>query len=112
MVEANPFFNYSSYINLLKKMDSMQISRYGPCGYLYDDNDVLGATDRYIEDTFKKDKTNIEHILMPKVKGNGVHFGFPLLLELSTIDTYLLVGVDVRIRLDPANQDWIIKSST
>ena len=36
---------------------------------------------------------------------------FPLLLDTSTMDMYLLDGVDVRIRLELANQDWIIKSS-
>ena len=36
---------------------------------------------------------------------------FPLLLDISTMDMYLLDGVDVRIILELANQDWIIKSS-
>ena len=36
---------------------------------------------------------------------------FPLLLDTSTMDMCLLDGVDVRIRLELANQDWIIKSS-
>ena len=49
---------------------------------------------------------------MPKIKGNGVHLCFPLLLDISSIDMYLLDDVDVRIRLELANQDWIIKSST
>ena len=33
LVEANAFFNYSTYIKLLKKMNKQQVSRYGPCGH-------------------------------------------------------------------------------
>ena len=35
MVESNPFFNYSSYVKLLKKLDKVKIERYGPCGFLF-----------------------------------------------------------------------------
>ena len=49
---------------------------------------------------------------MPRIKDNGAYLCFPLLLDLSSIDMYLLDGVDVRIRLEIANQDWIVKSST
>ena len=40
---------------------------------------------------------------MPKIKEDGVYLCFPLLLDLSSIDLYLLDGVDVRIRLEMAN---------
>ena len=29
MVESNPFFNYSSYVKLLKKLDKTQVDGYG-----------------------------------------------------------------------------------
>ena len=31
MVESNPFFNYSSYVKLLKQLDKTQVDRYGSC---------------------------------------------------------------------------------
>ena len=48
---------------------------------------------------------------MPRIKEDDAYLCFPLLLDLSSIDMYLLDGVDVRIRLEMANQDWIVKSS-
>ena len=61
--------------------------------------------------TFKKTPPNIETRLLNKVKRGKTSLCFPLLLDISTMDMYLLDGVDVRIRLELANQDWIIKSS-
>ena len=35
MVESNPFFNYSSYVKLLKQLDKTQVHRYGSCGFFF-----------------------------------------------------------------------------
>ena len=110
MVESNPFFNYSSYVKLLKQLDKTQVDRYGSCGFFYDDHNTEGVTNMYTADTFKKTPSNIEARLLNKVKGGKTSLCFPLLLDVSTIDMYLLDGVDVRIRLELANQDWIIKA--
>ena len=53
----------------------------------------------------------MEYLLLPKLKGGRVFLCFPLLLDISSIDMYLLDGVLVRIRLEMANQNWIIKLS-
>ena len=31
MVESNPFFNFSSYVKLLKQLEKVQAERYGSC---------------------------------------------------------------------------------
>ena len=111
IVESNPFFNYSSYVKLLKQLDKTQVDRYGSCGFFYDNNNTEGVTNKYTADTFKRTPSNIETRLLNKVKGGKTSLCFPLLLDVSTMDMYLLDGVDVRIRLELANQDWIIKSS-
>ena len=111
MVESNLFFNYSFYVKLLKQLDKTQTDRYGSCGFFYDDHNSAGVTDKYTADVFKKSPSNVESRLLNKVKGGKISLCFPLLLDISTIDMYLLDSVDVRIRLELANQDWIIKSS-
>ena len=111
MVESNPFFNYSSYVKLLKQLDKTQVDRYGSCGFFYDNYNTGGVTSRYTVDTFKAKPANLETHLLNKVKRGKTCLCFPLLLDISTMDMYLLDGVDVRIRLELANQDWIIKSS-
>ena len=110
MVESNPFFNYSSYVKLLKQLDKTQTDRYGSCVFFYDNHNSAGVTDKYTDDVFKKSPSNVEARLLNKVKGGKISLCFPLLLDISTIDMYLLDSVDVRIRLELANQDWIIKS--
>ena len=35
MVESNPFFNYSSYVKLLKQLDTTQVDRYGSCVFFF-----------------------------------------------------------------------------
>ena len=111
MVESNPFFNYTSYVKLLKSMGSSEVTRYGGCGFLHDDynNDPKGVTMTYTKNTFEKGGT-IENRLMGDIKTNGVHLCFPLLLDVSTLDMYLLDGVDVRIRLELASNAWIINT--
>ena len=91
----------------------MQVARYGPCRYFYDDHNTGGVTSKYVEDTLKKkkEKSYVEYILMLKIKADGAYLCFQLLLELSSIDMYSLDGIDVRIRLEMANQYWIVKSS-
>ena len=79
--------------------------------FFHDDFNVTGVTDKYNEDVFKKTPSNIEYLLLNKIKGGRVFLCLPLLLDISSIDMYLLDGVDIRIRLELANQDWIIKSS-
>ena len=110
MVESNPFFNYSSYVKLLKQLDKTHVDRYGSCGFSYDNHNTEGVTNTYTAVIFKKTPSNIEARLSNKVKGGKTSLCFPLLPDVSTMDMYLLDGVDVRIRLELANQDWIIKS--
>ena len=62
-------------------------------------------TNKYTDDIFKKTPSNIETRLLNKLKEGKTSLCFPLLLDVSTIDMYLLDGVDVRIRLELANQD-------
>ena len=100
MVESNPFFNYSSYVKLLKQLDKTQVDRYGSCGFFYDNYNTDGVTSKYTVDTFKAKPANLETRLLNKVKMGKTCLCFPLLLDISTMDMYLLDGVDVRIRLE------------
>ena len=81
MVESNPFFNYSSYVKLLKQLDTTQVDRYGSCVFVYDNHNTDGVTNKYTADTFKKTPPNIETHLLNKVKGGKTSLCFPLLLD-------------------------------
>ena len=79
--------------------------------FFYDNYNTDDVTNKYTVDTFKKTPPNIETSLLNKLKGGKTCLCFSLLLDISTMDMYLLDGVDVRIRIELANQDWKIKSS-
>ena len=109
MVESNPLYNYTSYIKLLKSMNKEALDKIGKCCYFFDDANNGVVTNTYAAATFTT-ATNIENKLMSDLKANGVDLCFPLLTDASTLDMYLLDSVDVRIRLELANNDWLIKS--
>ena len=109
MVESNPLYNYTSYIKLLKSMNKENIGTIGKCCYFYDDANNGEVTKNYVAATFST-AGNIENTLMTSLKSSGVDLCFPLLTDISSLDMYLLDGVDVRIRLELANNSWLVKS--
>ena len=111
MVESNHLYNYTSYTKLLKSMNANNLNTIGKCGFFHDDENNNGVTKTYSQATFTT-SSNIEHKLMEDIKSNGVTTCFPLLLDMSTLDMYLLDNVDVRLRLEISNNSWLIKSDT
>lgn len=111
MVESNPLYNYTAYMKFLKSMNANNINTIGKCGFFYDDENSAGVTKTYAADTFTT-ATNIEHKLMSSIKSDGVATCFPLLLDIASLDMYLLDNVDVRIRLETASNAWLIKSNS
>ena len=109
MVESNPIYNYTSYVKLLKSMNSDNIHTIGKCGFFHNDLNAGGITKTYNALTFST-ASNLEAVLMNNIKSNGIDICFPLLLDIATLDMYLLDGVDLRIRLEMANNRWLIKS--
>ena len=110
MIESNPIYNYTSYIKLLKSMNNNDVNSIGKCGFFY--NDVNGdvVTKTYSKNIFQT-AGNIEHTHMTHIKEHGIDMCFPLLLDITSLDMYLVDGVDIRIRLELANSNWIIKSN-
>ena len=109
MVESNPLYNYTAYIKLLKSMNNSEINTIGKCGFFYNDENNGVITKTYNAATFTT-VGNIENKLLSSVKTSGVDICFPLTLDVATMDMYLLDSVDVRIRLELANNNWLIKS--
>ena len=112
MVESNPIYNYSSYIKQLKSINSNILTTIAKCGSFYDDMNNTGVTKTYNAALFADGETTLEKKRLDSIKRDGIDICFPLLLDIASIDMYLLDGVDIRIRLEMANNNWIIKSDT
>ena len=110
MIESNPIYNYTAYTKLLKSMNLNNINTVGKCGFFYNDVNSDVVTKIYTENIFQT-PTNFEHIHMRNIKSNGIDICFPLLLDITSLDMYLIDGVDIRIRLELANSNWLIKSN-
>ena len=107
MVESNPFYNYCSYIKMLKSFKPTGLDNLGRCGFLHDDHIGTGIKDMFVTTSFTDEKS-LEKDLSDSVKNQGVHICFPLLLDISSLDMYLLDGVGLRIRLELANNSWVM----
>ena len=95
LVESCPIYNYVSYVKMLKTLSPDKLSTLGICAGYVDEGDG-GAEVTYTAPRVK----------LATVKGAQVCF--PLLLDIATLDMYLLDKVDVRIRLEIANRDWYL----
>ena len=111
LIESNPIFNYTSYVKMLLSIKGDNIDSFGKCGFFHDDaNAVDGVTKEYTDTIFKK-AGSIERKLMASLKSDGVNVCFPLLTDVASLDMYLLDSVDLRIRLEMANNSWIMNSN-
>ena len=109
MIESNPIFNYTSYLKMLTNINSDNINSFGKCGFFHDDANNGEVTKSYSAATFTT-ASNLEHKLLNTLKGEGIDICFPLLFDSSTLDMYLLDAVDLRIRLEMANNNWVFNS--
>ena len=111
MIESNPVFNYTSYLKMLMNVNSDNVNSFGKCVFFHDDANNGRVTQSYTAGTFTT-TTNLEHKLLQPLKREGIDVCFPLLFDSSTLDMYLLDAVDLRIRLEMANNSWIFNSSS
>ena len=111
MIESNPVFNYTSYLKMLMNINRDNIDSFGKCGFFHDDANNGQVTQSYAATTFTT-ATNLENKLLQNLKDDGIDICFPLLLDSTTLDMYLLDAVDLRIRLELANNNWIFNSSS
>lgn len=108
LVESSPMYNYISYIKLLKEFKKQDLDSLGVCAYLNDDYSE-GVTEIYEASTFTTDG-KIEKKSMSSLKTKGIETCFPILLDLATLDMFLLDETDIQIRLEIANDSFIIHS--
>ena len=111
MVESNPIYGYTSFSKLLKSCKRSTMYNIGKCGFFYDDaSGIGGIKDVFLPATFTT-ADSLEGQMSRKIKSEGINICFPLLLDLCSLDMYLLDSVDVRIRLEMANNSWIMNTN-
>ena len=110
MVESNALFNYHSFIKMITSVSQDKLDSVGMTSFYYRDYEgAKGIVDTYTEDYFTGgNKTEKE--MIGNCENHGLSMTAPLLLDISSLDAYLLDSVDVRIRLELANKSWILNT--
>ena len=108
LVESNGFYNYSSYIKLLSTFKKANLDTIGKLGYM--NPNYESETNNYTSTNFPG--TNAENLnRINELKDTGIHLKFPLCLDVGTLDHFLLDGIPLRIRLELANNAWILATA-
>ena len=101
LVESNPLYNYISYIKMLRSMPLSTMDSLGACGGLRDD---FHDTTKIVPDNIID--AHLDKSVIPGLQRDGLDICFPLMLDITTLDMYLLDNVDLRIRLELADHSW------
>lgn len=111
MVESNPIYGYTSFSKMLKSCKRSTMYNIGKCAFFYDDDDCIGNIKNvFLPTTFTTAET-LEGKMSQDIKLHGINICFPLLLDLCSLDMYLLDSVDVRIRLEMGDNSWIMNTN-
>lgn len=105
-VEQNPLYNFSSYVRLETGMSPSLKKTLGRNMYYYDSSSIPRT---YNKEIFTNASTQ-EKSAMSEVKTHGFHFMAPLLLDIASMDMYLLDNVSMRIRLEFASDKFVINA--
>ncbi|XP_068240853.1 uncharacterized protein F54H12.2-like [Palaemon carinicauda] len=110
LVESNPHFNYWSFIKLLTTAKSHTVKTIGRLGYLFQDYKGTSISNVLPADYFTK-LNKMEKEWVTKGKREGLHIIHPLMLDVASVDEYLMDNTDVRIKLELAPNAWFINST-
>lgn len=105
LIEANPHYNYWSYIKNLTSARSTTLHTLGKTGYNVSKEVVC---DVIADDYFTKLKPGEKERIKNDKK--GLHIIHPLLLDSSSTDEYLVDNISVRVKLEIASDAWFINS--
>ena len=108
LIESAPFYNYVSYLKMLNLLKKSTVQSLGKCAFFNEETSYTsGVLSEYTAANLNKggsyEKKNLSDL-----KSKGIETCFPLLLDISSLDMYLLDNVNIRVRLELANNSWII----
>lgn len=110
MVESNALYNYHSFIKMITTVSENKMDSIGRTSFYYRDyKGAKGIVDTYTEDYFTGG-SEFEKKLAKNCKEHGLSLTAPLFLDIASLDAYLLDSTDLRIRLELANNSWIMNT--
>ena len=112
VVETNSNFNYWSFIKLISCMPPSKMSTLGRIGAFRTDwSDDDGIITNEFTNTYFTGATAKNKKINTDLKSRGLSMCFPLALDISTLDQYVLDNIDVRVRLELSPHAWLLNTS-
>lgn len=106
MVESNSMFAVWGFIKALTSIRPDQLSTLGRNGGLY----PTYAPSTFTEESFKRDASFLGELAALTRGGKSVNLCTPVMLDIASIDAFLLDMVDVRLRFELGAQSFVINS--
>ena len=106
--ESNPLYSYWSYIKMLTSFSPDSMETLGALTGFRNDATKSGSRISTFTTASFTDASDKEKTFMSNCKEHGLHLTFPLMIDMASSDQYLLDGVNVRIRLEMAKQEWFL----
>lgn len=111
MVESNALFNYHAFVKMVTSIPQEKLDSIGRSSFFFRDNEgKKGIVDTYSDEYFTEGNKQ-EKQMIADIKAHGLSMTAPLLLDIASLDAYLLDSTDVRIRLELASKSWILNTS-
>ncbi|XP_069177093.1 uncharacterized protein [Procambarus clarkii] len=112
VVETNTNFNYWSFIKLITSLPPSKMSSLGRIGgFRRDWRDDDGIITNEFTNTYFTEATAKDKKFMGDLKSKGLSMCFPLLLDISSLDQYILDNIDMRLRLELSPHAWVLNTS-
>ena len=106
MVESNSAFAIWGFIKALTSFRPDQLDTIARNGGLYS---KTSAPDKFTENSFTKDGSP-EGKMAELTRGKSINLCTPVMLDIASIDAFLLDMVDVRLRFELGPQSFVINS--
>ena len=108
MVESNALFNYHAFLKMITTIPSIKKCTVSRSSFFFPDEEYTipdNLTTAYFTNLTTKGQK-----LMTNIKEGSLSMTAPLFLDITSIDSYILDKVDIRLRLELANKNWIINT--
>lgn len=110
LVESSALFNYHSFLKMITTLPQEKIDSLGHTAFFRNEGAGTKSIPNVFTQEFFTSATTNEKEMMTACKEYGLSMRAPLLMDISSLDAYLLDSVDVRIRLELASKSWILNT--
>ena len=108
-VENQPYHAIKSYIKLLTSMSPSKAKSLARLGFFHEEG-LFSGKKKLCQDNHFQEANAREKAILTEVREKGLHVTFPLLVDVSSCESYLPSNLDMTIRLELADRKFVLQS--